>query len=141
MNKILIASFLSLQLIIFSGFVLNDSKLQVEITGFESKASTKIWVSIFSKKDFLETPLQTKSVTVSGSEVQVEFSLSPGEYAISTYQDLNGNLELDRYFFGKPKEPYGFSNNIVPSIGPPDYDDCKFTLSNSSNKISIKLIE
>lgn len=98
-------------------------------------------MSVFSKNDFLKTSLQTKYVSVSGSKITVEFALPQGEYAVSTYHDLNDNKELDRYFFGKPKEPYGFSNNIKPSLGPPDFDDCKFILNNSAKTVSVILLD
>ena len=42
-----------------------------------------------TKKDFLEKPLQRKSVKVKGSRAFIEFNLPAGEYAISTYQDSN----------------------------------------------------
>ena len=94
---------------------------------------------VFSKKDFLEKSIQTKSAIISGNKIFVEFDLPPGEYAVSSYQDVNDNGKLDRYFIGKPKEPYGFSNNVKP-FGPPSYKDCKFNLTSSPKLISIKLL-
>lgn len=55
----------------------------------------------------------------------MEFDFPAGEYAVSPYQDVSSNGKLDRYFIGKPKEPYGFSTNVKP-FGPPSYKDCKF---------------
>lgn len=123
-----------------SGFqAVENTILRVEVTNLENKASTKVWVSVFSEKDFLEKSVQTKSVTASGNKVMVEFDLPQGEYAVSTYQDINSNGKLDRFVIGKPKEPYGFSNNVKP-FGPPSYKDCRFTLANSPKSISISLI-
>jgi uncharacterized protein (DUF2141 family) len=116
-----------------------NTTLRVEVTNFENKAATKVYVSVFSEKDFLKKSIQTKSITASGNKVVLEFDLPPGEYAVSTYQDVNANGKLDRYFIGKPKEPYGFSNNVKP-FGPPSYKDCKITLANSPKLISISLI-
>lgn len=131
----------SLLLFFTTGFsLIENSTLKVEVTGFKNKSATKVWVSVFAKKDFLETSLQTKSAVIVGDKISVEFDLPPGEYAVSTYHDINKNNKLDRYFFGKPKEPYGFSNN-VRSLGPPAYDKCKFTINTSSKRISIKLID
>ena len=96
-------------------------------------------VSIFSQKGFLEKPIQEKSISASGIKVIVEFDLPVGEYAVFASQDVNNNDKLDKNFIGKPKEPYGFSNNVNP-FGSPSYKDCKFTLSNSAKIISIKLI-
>lgn len=139
MHKKVIKKF-TVFLFLLSGFKpIGNSNLKVEISNIENKSPTKIWVSVFSEKDFLEKSVQTKSVIISGSKVIVEFGLPPGEYAVSTYQDINGNGKLDRYFIGKPKEPFGFSNNVKP-FGPPSYKDCKFILTNSPKFISITLI-
>ena len=140
MQKIIITTFSVFLFLFLTGFKPNgNTTLKVEVSNFENKASTKIWVSVFSEKGFLEKSIQTKSVIVSGSKVIVEFDLPPGEYAVSTYQDVNSNGKLDRYFIGKPKEPYGFSNNVKP-FGPPSYKDCKFNLTSSPKLISISLI-
>ncbi|SEJ63093.1 Uncharacterized conserved protein, DUF2141 family [Cyclobacterium xiamenense] len=139
MQKI-ITTFTVLLFLLLTGFKPNgNTTLKVEVSNFENKASTKIWVSVFSEKDFLEKSIQTQSVIISGSKVIVEFDLPPGEYAVSTYQDVNSNGKLDRYFIGKPKEPYGFSNNVKP-FGPPSYKDCKFNLTSAPKLISISLI-
>lgn len=140
MQKIIITTFTAFLFLLLTGFKPNGNRtLKVEVNNFENKASTKIYVSVFSEKGFLEKSIQTKSVTISGSKVIVEFDLPPGEYAVSTYQDVNNNGKLDRYFIGKPKEPYGFSNNVEP-FGPPNYRDCKFNLTSSPKVISISLI-
>lgn len=140
MHKIILTTFSVSLLILLSGFKQQgNTTLKVEVSNFENKAGTKVWVSVFSEKEFLEKSIQTKSVIISGNKVIVEFDLPSGEYAVSTYQDINSNGKLDRYFIGKPKEPYGFSNNVKP-FGPPSYKDCKFTLANSQKLISISLI-
>jgi uncharacterized protein (DUF2141 family) len=140
MQKTIITTFTVFLFVLLTGFKPNgNTTLKVEVSNFENKASTKIWVSVFSEKDFLEKSIQTKSIVVSGSKVIVEFDLPPGEYAVSTYHDINSNNKLDRYFIGKPKEPYGCSNNVNP-FGKPSYKDCKFTLANSPKSISIKLL-
>jgi uncharacterized protein (DUF2141 family) len=132
--------FLGLCLCLFMGFTAPEkTKLAVEITNYEPNPNAKIRVSVFTEKDFLEQSIQTKSVVPSAGKVIVEFELPPGEYAVSTYQDVNSNNKLDRYIIGKPKEPYGFSNNVKP-FGPPKFKDCKFTLPNGPKNIQIKLI-
>ncbi len=140
MYKIILTTLSVSLFILLSGFKQqSNTTLKVEVSNFENKAGTKIFVSVFSEKDFLEKSIQTKSVVISGSKVIVEFDLPPGEYAVSSYQDENNNGKLDRYIIGKPKEPYGFSNNVKP-FGPPSYKDCKFTLASTPKSISISLI-
>lgn len=142
MKKTLALLALGIALTTSSGFTpVNESKLRVEVSGIKGNTSTNVWVSVFTENDFLEEPITRKASSVKNGKAYVEFDLPPGEYAISTYHDKNGNDELDRYFIGKPKEPYGFSNNVAPRFGPPGYEDCKFTLGASTKSISITLLD
>lgn len=141
MKKILTSTSIPLILLFINGIIYGQKNtLQVEITGFEKQESSKIFVSVFKEKDFLEKSIETKSLTVSGDKVAVSFNLPPGEYAVSTYHDLNNNRELDRRFYGKPKEPYGFSNNVRP-LGKPSFDKCRFVLKDELKIVPIKLIK
>lgn len=140
MTKIVISTVMALFLFCSTGFQAADTyTLRVEVSNFKDKAASRIQVSVFAADNFLKKSIQTKSVFVATEDkVSVEFDLPPGEYAVSSYQDINSNNKLDRYFFGKPKEPYGFSNN-VRSLGPPAYEKCKFTIDTSGKTIAIKL--
>jgi len=66
--------------------------------------------------------------------------LAPGRYAVSVYQDMNGNRKLDAGVMGIPKEPVGASNNPKPRWGPPHFDDCAFTMGTADEKIAISLV-
>jgi uncharacterized protein (DUF2141 family) len=57
--------------------------------------------------------------------------LPPGNYAIAIFQDENGNKELDKNFFGIPKEKYGFSGKEV--FGRPNFDDAKISTHNTKS--------
>ena len=57
------------------------------------------------------------------------FELPSGTYAIGIFVDANYNNEMDRNFFGVPKEQYGFSNDAKGSFGPPSFKDASFTVS------------
>lgn len=61
----------------------------------------------------------------------------PGEYAVMFYHDRNTNDRLDRNALGLPKEPFGFSNNARPRLGPPSYERVKFPVSGSTTTIEI----
>ncbi len=64
-----------------------------------------------------------------------------GEYAIATYQDLNSDNLCNRSFIGIPKEPYAFSNNYIPRVRAPNFDDCKFLFDKNANSIKINMIK
>ena len=61
-------------------------------------------------------------------------------YAIAVFQDLNQNSELDTYFVGIPKEPYGFSNDVRGGIsGPPQLKEQLVFLSGDQRiKITVE---
>jgi uncharacterized protein (DUF2141 family) len=65
--------------------------------------------------------------------------IPPGEYAISAFHDANDNKKMDTNLFGIPKEPIGISNNATGFMGPPKYNDAKFTVNkNTTLAITIK---
>ncbi len=55
-------------------------------------------------------------------------SLTPGDYAITLFQDQNNNKVLDANFIGIPKEPVALSNNHRPRFGPPKFLKAKVTI-------------
>jgi len=65
--------------------------------------------------------------------------LPPGRYAVSVYQDVNGNHKLDHNFLEIPKEPVGVSNNPKTHMGPPNFAESSFELS-ADKTISIVLL-
>lgn len=65
-------------------------------------------------------------------------TLPPGRYAVVVYVDRNGNGKLDRGMFGRPTEPYGFSNG-GGAFGPPDFGDAAFELASDGSSIRIPL--
>ncbi len=72
--------------------------------------------------------------------MRIETDLPPGTYAVSVYEDLNGNHKLDHNFLGIPREPVGASNNPKERIGPPRFHDCSFYLGATPETITITLV-
>jgi uncharacterized protein (DUF2141 family) len=64
--------------------------------------------------------------------------LEKGHYAIMAYHDLNSNGKLDMGLMG-PKEPYGLSNNFRSKFGPPNFEDCAFSISDKMQVINITI--
>lgn len=64
--------------------------------------------------------------------------LAPGRYAVAVYVDRNGNGKLDRGMFGKPTEPYGFSNG-GGMFGPPDFADALIEVDADGTTLRIDL--
>jgi uncharacterized protein (DUF2141 family) len=72
-------------------------------------------------------PVAAARVEVAGPTASKLFAgLKPGRYAIQSYQDLNGDGQLNRNPLGMPTEPFGFSNNAPPHMGPPAWSEAAF---------------
>ncbi|MFY0591524.1 DUF2141 domain-containing protein [Roseivirga sp.] len=78
---------------------------------------------------------KTKSVAVEEGAIEIVFEEVPkGEYAIAVMHDENGNEELDFNSYGMPLEGYGFSNEAQGEMGPPDFDDAAFEVTEDSDQ-------
>jgi acyl-CoA reductase-like NAD-dependent aldehyde dehydrogenase/uncharacterized protein (DUF2141 family) len=73
-------------------------------------------------------------------QLLIDTDLPPGTYAVSLYEDLNGNHKLDQNFIGIPNEPVGVSGDPIGRLGPPRFDECSFKLSDARQTITIKLV-
>ncbi len=65
--------------------------------------------------------------------------LEEGEYALVVVNDENDNGEYDSGFLGFGAEPLGYSNNVRPLLGRPDFDEVKFSIGPGVNEIKISL--
>ena len=80
-------------------------------------------------KETEEKKCINKSVEVDHYSSQTNMKLPFGEYAITLFVDFNGNKKIDKNFLGIPKEPYGFSNNVIGNMSAPTFDQAKFVIS------------
>jgi uncharacterized protein (DUF2141 family) len=86
------------------------------------------------------TPLASADVpAVAGETIIVLHDLAPGEYAIQTYQDVNGNDKMDTSWIGLPQEPFGFSRDAKPFLSKPSFDEVKFTIVDGDNSQTLHL--
>jgi uncharacterized protein (DUF2141 family) len=65
---------------------------------------------------------------VEAGSVTYRYDVAPGTYAIGIFHDVNLNNRLDNYFFGVPKEQYGFSNDARGFMGPPSFKEAAFSV-------------
>jgi uncharacterized protein (DUF2141 family) len=74
-----------------------------------------------------------------GETVITLHGISPGTYAIQTFQDVNANDKMDTSWLGLPQEPFGFSLDAKPFLSKPSFDDVKFALAAGENSQVIHL--
>lgn len=112
--------------------------LTVKISGLKSSTGSVTVGLYHSEGAFLKKAYKGVTADIVSNVATVTFSNIPkGEYAISAYHDENKNGKLDTNFIGIPKEDYASSNNAKGIMGPPKYEDAKFTISKDST-IEIK---
>lgn len=116
----------------------------VEVTGLKNDTG-QIGCAIFSKEEGFPDEISKASkqffVKPKGKKVTCTFKgYKPATYAISVMHDLDKNGELNTSFVGKPKEPWGVSNNApAQRFGPPLYKDCTFKYEGGQKTLKVKL--
>jgi uncharacterized protein (DUF2141 family) len=79
-------------------------------------------------------------VKPTGKTVQLSFSgLAEGRWAVMVLQDLNGNGRADYNLVGFPKEPYGASNNKLPKLAPPKFEEALVQVGAQGAAVTIEL--
>ena len=78
------------------------------VSGSVSGASGRhpVYVALWTEQTFLKTPVQSVRIAP-GDETRYQFTVPPGRWAVSAFEDRNDNGVLDMGLFG-PKEPNGF---------------------------------
>lgn len=103
----------------------------------------ELYIAIYDNEDSymdIEKTAFKKIVPINATSQTIVFDGIPdGVYAISVFQDLNGNGELDTSGLGFPREPYGFSNDARGRFGPPKFKNTKIDFSDKQD-INIKLV-
>ena len=65
-------------------------------------------------------------------------NLQPGEYVVRMYHDENSNNKMDANAFGMPTEGYGFSNEAIGNMGPPQYKDMVVVIKSVDQVVNTK---
>lgn len=102
----------------------------MRITGIK-QGKGDILIAVFKGEDGF--PSDTKKAVellratpVDGkAEITVK-TLTAGRYAVSLFQDSNGDGLLNTNFLGIPKEGYGVSNNAFNTFSAPVFKDASF---------------
>jgi len=130
MKKII---FLFLPLFLFS------KDIEVQIKGVDSTLGGNLRIKLLKAGQEFPTeknPFRKLLVSADKSEFVFKFeNLPESDYAIMVHHDENSNGQVDKYWFGMPKEGFGLSNNFKPKFSRPNFDDVKF--SNSLQTITM----
>jgi len=74
-------------------------------------------------------------------EAKITFKDKPyGTYAVSILHDEDGDQKMKASSIGLPREGTGASNDARGKMGPPKYEDARFTLDSPSFEQTIKML-
>jgi uncharacterized protein (DUF2141 family) len=116
----------------------------IEVSGLQADDG-QIGCAIFRKEDGfpdeIDKAMKQVLVKPKAKKATCRFEgYEPGTYAISVMHDLDMNGELNTSFVGKPKEPWGVSNNApMQRFGPPLYKDCTFQYASGEKTLKVRL--
>jgi len=118
------------------------ARLDISVTGISELAGA-LAIAIFDsaeKFDARSDPVGQARIPISTDAVTWSIELAaPATYAVIVYQDLNGNGEIDMGRLGRPKEPYGFSNNARGRFGPPGFQEVAFNFEQDGLWMAIEV--
>jgi uncharacterized protein (DUF2141 family) len=103
--------------------------LILKVTGLRSEKG-QVKIAVFNSS---EKWLGEQSVTWKINDVPY------GDYGVAVLHDENSNGKMDKNFLGIPLEPYGFSNNVRITFGPPKWEKAKFTVTDLTTEVSIEV--
>ena len=129
---------------LFFLFLMNTGTVVIEVNGLKN-TDGQLFISLYNNADdFPEVDKEYLIIVVDsipGTTVTVRFEDIPyGDYAMAMFHDENRSGEIDKNFFGIPKEGYCFSKNFKPVLSAPDFGDCSFTLDSGSVIMVSKVI-
>lgn len=141
MSGALVQSFFTICMAISQPVATQDSAvLSVEVLNIE-EIKGGILIAVYgSSGDYMnpDKAFKMDRVEVKTSTADWNCTLPEGNYAIAVFHDVDDNFKLNTSRIGLPKEPYGFSNNVKGTFGPPSFEDSRVNLYNDKI-ISIKL--
>ncbi len=121
----------------------HGQELVVKISGAKS-AQGEIGCALFSNSTGFPTEnpgLPTLWQKANPEGVICRFAgIKPGPHALAASHDLNGNRRTDTNLVGMPKEDWGVSNNVRPSLRAPTFEEARFEVAPTGvTTIEVKL--
>jgi uncharacterized protein (DUF2141 family) len=119
------------------------NSIKVIVVGLHSNDG-EVHCSLFNSADGFPgdsaKAAKTTKSKIENDQAACTFSgAAPGDYAVSVFQDENGNGKLDTNFIGMPKEGVGASNDAAGRFGPPKFDDARFSYNGGSSVLTIHI--
>lgn len=129
-----------LPLILLTAGAAQAADLTITVNGL-ANAEGKVLLAAYDSADtFLKRPVGISWADAQAGSIKAVISnLKAGDYAVSLYQDKNGNKRLDSNMVGMPTEPYGFSRDATGSFGPPSFEQARISVPDNGTEIAVTL--
>jgi uncharacterized protein (DUF2141 family) len=120
-----------------------NHELTLTVTNFPNQEGV-VRVLLFKGKDGFpedqDKAFKSAIGKIDGDKSVIVFKdLPQGKYAISLFHDSKNTGKIRTNSFGIPRDGYGFSNNVMGSFGPPDFEKAAFDVNGPKNNVAIKL--
>ncbi len=115
--------------------------ITVDIVGFKNDKG-RCLIYIHDKKEGFPNKNQVKEMYFSIVDKKCVATITLdtiGRYSITVLHDENSNNKMDDNFFGKPKEGFGVSNNLITTFKRPTFEDASFIFNGQPLSFNIKL--
>lgn len=102
----------------------------------------KVMIAVYDSADGWRSgkPARIAQADAADAEPSAKIvALPPGTYAVRAFQDVDGDGKLGTNPFGLPVEPYGFSRDAAPNMGPPAFDAAAFEVKAGASVQAIHL--
>ena len=140
--KIIASAALFVALIVPASAAVASEGARLTLTFEAGTPSGAIMVSLFSSAETYAggAPVEQAVVNVAKGQGSVTFSdLPAGVYAVKAFHDVDGNGRMTANPFGRPIEPFAFSNNARGTMGPPSWEQASFRVeSDTAQAIEIR---
>jgi uncharacterized protein (DUF2141 family) len=104
----------------------------ITLTGVQARPGP-IKASLNTREQFLRAAPAYEAVAelAAGGVILTFRNVAPGDYALMVMHDLNAN---DRFDYGT--DGWAFSNSALPMMGPPVFDERKFSVADAPVTLS-----
>ena len=129
MRQIGIAAMSTLLSLLCASLYAQTGSLVVTVTQLDVAKGGTLKIGIYDAEGFPDVGNELHGIDLAvedTSTTHVFENIPVGTYAIAVFQDQNDDGKLNKSIVGKPKEPYGFSNNRYGTFGAPAFKDVSF---------------
>jgi uncharacterized protein (DUF2141 family) len=110
---------------------------RVTVTFEPASATGSMLVSLFDSESAYAggKPIRQARIDLARGERSAIFTdLVQGKYAVKAFQDIDGDGRMTTNPFGRPVEPFAFSNNAIGNMGPAGWDRAHFAVQGETTQ-------